>query len=155
MLATFGTAAIGFGVMLIGAVVLAIPLARLIAEPSGSLFYPRIYAEPHPPYGIPESKVAKGQYEEAMQVYEQIAAAYGDQLKAYVGMIDVAIMHLNDPARALAIYERGMAALVTQEKRDALTRMYRAIRSRLQPEPQWLTEEKQRKIGENGTCKQT
>jgi hypothetical protein len=150
MFGAFGAALIGFGIMLMGVVVLAIPIARLVAEPSGSLFYPRIHSKPHPPYSIPECKAAKGQYEEAMTLFERIAAEYPDALKAYVGMVDIAIMHLKDPARAESIYRRGLTDLRTADSREALTRMYDAIRSRLQSEPEWLTVEKRRTIGVPG-----
>ena len=50
-----------------GAIIVASPLARFIAEPAGELFYPiKRSSKPAPMYSIPQAKRAKGLYEEAM-----------------------------------------------------------------------------------------
>jgi hypothetical protein len=57
-----------------GAIIVASPLARFIAEPAGGLFYPiQRSSKPAPMYSIPQSKRAKGLYEEAKEGCEKIA----------------------------------------------------------------------------------
>lgn len=122
--------------ILAGAIIMASPLARLLAEPWGNLFYPtRHFDRPQPMYSIPQSKRAKGLYEEAIAGLERIAEEYPDEAKPYIEMIDIAIVHLNDPDRADAIYQRGISQLKKDEEKEVLARMYGAIRTRLNARP--------------------
>lgn len=118
---------------LVGAArIIAPPIARLIAEPSGSLFYPvRRFDRPQPVYSIPQSKRAKGLYEEAILGFEKIAREYPDEVKPYIEMVDIAVVNLRDPERANAIYQRGVSLLKKEEDKEVLARMYGAIRTRL------------------------
>ena len=123
---------LGMFCFLMAATLIARPIARLIAEPAGSLFFPSDrFTRPQPMYGIPESKRKKGLFEEAMADFEKIANDYPHELKPYIDMMDIAIVDLKDAERANAIYQRGISALKTTEDKETLARMYRAIRSRL------------------------
>jgi len=117
---------------LIAAVILAQPVARLLAEPFGKLFWSAAeFDRPQPMYSISAAKRKKGLYEEAMAGFEEIARKYPRELKPYIDMIDIAIVDLHDGERANAIYQRGIARLKRTEDKEALAKMYRAIRSRL------------------------
>jgi hypothetical protein len=119
-----------------GALIVASPLAGLIAEPAGSLFYPgRHSSRPQPMYSIPESKRAKGLYEEAISGFEQIAQEYPKETKPYIEMIHIAICDLNDPERANEIYRRGVFLLKKDDDKEVLATMYSAIRTRLNAKP--------------------
>jgi hypothetical protein len=119
-----------------GAIIVAGPLARLIAEPAGCLFYPGEHAsQPAPMYSIPESKRASGLYEEAISGFEQIAQDYPQEKKPYIEMIEIAICNLKDPKRANEIYRQGIAVLETDEDKESLAKMYSAIRTRLNTKP--------------------
>ena len=117
---------------LFGAIILAFPIAQLLAEPSGSLFYPTArFDRPLPMYGIPESKRKKGLYEEAMEEYEKIASEYPTEIKPYIGMIDIAVTNLKDPEWAEQIFYRGLTQIKSEADRHALNEMYVAICSTL------------------------
>ena len=119
--------------IVIGGIIIGAPLARLIAEPSGSLFYPGTRTgKVEPVYSVPESLRKKGDYEEAMAGFEAITISHPDEVKPYIEMIDIAVMDLRDANRADDIYRRGMATLGKEEDRKVLTGMHRAIRSRLE-----------------------
>ncbi len=123
---------VGVALFMVAAVTVAGPIAALLAEPAGSLYYPGGPIEEIPPmYGIPESRRKNGLLEEAMAEYEKIAAGYPRELKPYVDMIDLAILDLRDPARAEEIYRRGLATLEAEDRREALRVMYAGIRTRL------------------------
>lgn len=118
--------------IVIGAIIVAFPLARLLSEPAGELFYSnRRSSRPAPMYSIQEAKRAKGLYEEAISGFEEIAKEYPDEVKPYIEMIDIAIVNLQDPDRANEIYKLGISLLNNIEDKEALASMYRAIRSRL------------------------
>jgi len=123
---------VGMACIVVTAIILAPGLARLVAEPSGSLFYPgKRLGRPAPMYSIPQSKRKKGLCDEAMAGYEKIAAEYPGETKPYVEMIDIAIVDLRNPELAETIFRRGVSAAEKEEDRAALSKMYEAIRSRL------------------------
>lgn len=125
----------GMGFIVMAAIVVAAPLARLIAEPTGNLFYPaKRRSRPLPMYSIPQAKRKQGHYEEAIAGFEQIAADYPGEVKPYIEMVDIAIMDLKDPDRAKAIFQRGVATLKKHEDQETLARMYRAIRPHDKPQ---------------------
>lgn len=127
---------IGFVPIIVGAIIVAFPLAGLIAEPTGNLFWPSArYDRPQPAYSIPQSKRARGLYEEAMDGFEKIAEEYPQEIQPYIEMIDVAILNFHDPERAEAIFQRGVSILKKEEDRETLARMYGAIRTRLNSRP--------------------
>jgi tetratricopeptide (TPR) repeat protein len=136
LLQAFAMSLLGCASIIVAAIILAFPLARLIAESSGNLFWPGTqFFRPQPVYGIPQSKRAKGMYEEAIAGFDKIAQDYPDEVKPYIEMIDITIVNLKDPDRASAIYERGLSLLKKDEDREALARMYGAIRTRLNARP--------------------
>jgi hypothetical protein len=127
---------LGFACIMLTPVIVAPAIARLIAEPASSIYYPREETDYIPPvYGIPESKRAKGLYEEAMAGFEKIIENYPDEVRPYIEMIDIAIRNLKDPERANQIYQRGMANLKKDEAKQVLVQMYSAIRTRLNAKP--------------------
>lgn len=127
---------LGMLCLVTAAVLLAPLLARLIAEPFGNLFNPsERFDRPQPMYSVPQGQRAKGLFEEAMAGFEQIAREYPDEVQPYIEMIDIAIVNLQDQTRAAAVYQRGLAQLPKPGDRAVLTRMYDAIRSRLNPHP--------------------
>ena len=126
----------GMACLLGAAVIMAPPLVRLIAEPSGNLFWPgRRFDRPQPMYSIPQSKKAKGLYEEAIAGFEKIAEEYPEEVHPYIEIIDITIVKLKDPERANATYQRGMSVLKKDEDKEVLARMYSAIRTRLNAKP--------------------
>ena len=118
--------------VLAGAIIVAAPLARLLAEPLGGLFFPdKHYARPQPIYGIPLARKKEGRYEEALEGFRTITTQYPDEAQAWIEMIDVAVTGLKDGDGARAIFEEGMQALRQPEQRQRLAEMYAAIMSRL------------------------
>ncbi len=127
---------LGFFLFLVAAVFAAGPIARGLAEPMGSLFWPkRYYDKPQPMYGIPQSRRAKGQLEEALAEYEKIAAAHPDEVRPWLEMIDLAVHDLRDARRANLLFQAGIARLKKADDRDLLARAYAATLTRLDVRP--------------------
>ena len=111
-------------------------MAELFAEPTGNLFWPSAqYDRPQPAYSIPQSKRARGLYEETIAGFEKIAEEYPGEIQPYVEMIEIAIVNLHDPERAKAIFHRGIDVLKKDEDRETLARMYGVIRTLLNSRP--------------------
>lgn len=119
-----------------GALIVATPLARMLAESWGGLFYPvRRSSRPAPMYSIPQAKRMSGHYEEAMEGFQKIADEYPGEVQPYIEMIDIAIMNFHDPDHANEVYQRGVSLMKKQKDKEALATMYSAIRSRLGAKP--------------------
>ena len=142
-----GIALLGFAFIIAGALVLAIPLARLVGEPAGSLFYPSARFEgPQPMYGIPESKRKSGFPEEAMAGYERLAEQYPQEVKPYIAMMEIAIVDLGNVERGTRIYEKGMSVITNPDDQAALSRFYIAHCSRVAGPPEWLKQQREKVI---------
>ncbi len=122
--------------VLAGGIILARPFASLLAEPFGKLFWSgERFDRPQPMYGIPQSKRAKGLYEESMAGFAKIAKDYPNEVQPYIEMIDIAIINLKNPERANRIFQDGISALSKDEDKEALAKVYSAIRTRLNSKP--------------------
>ena len=129
--AAAGQLLFGMASLIVSGTILAWPIARLLAEPAGSLYYPGgQFDKPPPMYGIPEAKRNKGLYREALAEYARIAREYPDEVKPYEEMMDIAIVELRSPRHCDDIYRRGLAALRKEEDRKVLKARYVDIRSR-------------------------
>jgi hypothetical protein len=137
---------IGPAFIVLGAVILAPPLARLLAESSGGLFYPGGRGRKEPMYSIPEARRARGEYEEAIADLRRIAAEYPRATRPYELMLTIAIVDLKDAARAEQIYRQGLAALRKRGERDELARFFATTRTRLDPKADWQKELEGRRV---------
>ncbi len=127
---------LGFAFFLVAAIFLAGPVARLCAEPIGSLFWPRKYYDrPQPMYGIAESKRVKGFPEEALAEYEKLAAAFPGEVRPHLEMIEIALADLKDHALAETLYRRSLAFLPAPKDRELLAQVYGATHERQAPKP--------------------
>ena len=123
---------LGLGSLFAGAVVIAPVVARLLAQPAGGVFSStKRLRRAVPMYGVPESLVKKGEYQRALSAYERLARQYPDERRPHVAMIEIAIVQLRDAELAEALYRRGLAALQHAEDRDALSRIYEAMKTTL------------------------
>jgi hypothetical protein len=84
-------------------IIIARPLAALMAEPTGSLFFPRRAAEPQPGYSRAVAQRKRGQFNQAIAEYESIATQFPTEVRAFVAMIEIAIVDLHDAERARQI----------------------------------------------------
>jgi len=135
----------GLAPLLVAAIILAFPFAEMLAEPISGLGYPGGRRERPPPmYSVQEAKRAKGLYEEAMAGLEEILLKYPQEARAYIALVEIAIVDLKDPERASDIYDRGIGALTKETDRHALTQMYLGNCSRLTEHPEWLRKEQER-----------
>jgi tetratricopeptide (TPR) repeat protein len=131
-----GGAFIGFGLFLIASILLAFPLANLLAAAWDRFLWSKSYYDkPQPMYGIPQSRRAKGHPEEALAEYEKIAAAYPNETRPWLDMVAIAIEDLKDAQRAQVLFERGIALLNNPDDKDLLARTYSETRTRLDIHP--------------------
>lgn len=136
-LGAIGGAMVGLGLIVLAAIVLAIPVASLVAEPSGSIFYPTMRRRRPPPmYGIPESQVKRGDYSAAMETYAKITRSHPEEVRPYAAMMEIAILHQHDLALGSEIYRSALKAFSDEESRMWIMSRYRetSARERVQTE---------------------
>ncbi len=114
--------------LLIGGFILGPPIARLISQPVGGLFHPdNATGIPPPQYSMAKAKRSKGLFEEAFDEYRKISDQYPEEIKPYLEMIDIAILHLKDRKRAERIYEKALVNLKDKPNIEMIKRSYEEI----------------------------
>jgi hypothetical protein len=112
----------------VSAIIVAPSIARLIAEPTGAVYYSkRPYIQPPPDYAVPQILREKGRYGEAMLEYEKITGKYPEEIKPYIEMMDIAILDLKDSKLTKAIFDRGLSSLQNDNDRDVLKIAYATV----------------------------
>ena len=129
-------ALVGFCLYLAASILLAIPIASMIASAFDRFLWSKSYYDkPQPMYGIPQSRRACKRPEEAIAEYEKILAQFPLETLPWLEMVAIAIEDLRDPERARSILERGQAALAKPEDRLLLAQTYSEILTRLDVPP--------------------
>lgn len=129
----FGAGLLAITCFLTAAISIAPPVAQLIGEQAGKLFYSgEQFDRPQPMFSIPEGKRKSGYYQEAFDGFQKIADEYPQELKAYIEMIDIAIVDMKNKKLANSVFHQGIATLVEKQDRDSLAGMYKALSSRLE-----------------------
>ena len=123
---------IGLGLVVLTAILLAPMVSRLIAMPSGALFYPQLRARrPAPMYNQAESRRKEGRFDEAMDLLQAIAEKYPRELRPYLDMIEIAFVDLRNPKLANATYQRAMRSFTKRRDRRLLEATFNTQRERL------------------------
>jgi len=118
----------GVAMFVVAAIIMGTPLARLVAEFVSNIFYPsEHYNKPQPVYGIPEAKRMKGLFQEAFDDFQKLSQEFPQELKAYIEMIDIAIVDMNNPDLASSVYQHGLETLKEEKAREVLSGRYKAI----------------------------
>lgn len=118
----------GMAIFLSAAIIMGMPLANLVAEFLGNLVYTsEHYKKPQPVYGIPEANRMKGLFQEAFEGFHKIAQEHPQELKAYINMIEIALVDLKSPDLASSVYSRGMDTLDKEKAREVLSRRYKEL----------------------------
>jgi len=126
----------GYPFWMIASIIIAFPVAGILAAPFGTFFLPGDrYSRPLPMYSIPESLRKQDRIPEAMAKYREITEKYPKEVKPWVQMVRLAHLELKDRNLADELLEEGLKALKKEASREELTRMHQAITSMRQEAP--------------------
>lgn len=118
----------GMAAFIVASIIMGLPLAGVVAEFLGNLVYTsEHYRKPQPVYGIPEAKRVKGLFQEAFEDFQKLSQEHPQELRAYIEMIDIALVEMKNPDLASSVYQCGMEVLEKQEAREVLTRKYEEL----------------------------
>ena len=111
-----GFAAVGpllFSLMLIcaGGFVMAPGLARGVAAPMGRLFYPHKPLEPAPLFSLSRGLRHQGRFNDAMNEYRKVISEFPDAKDAYLEMIDMAVLEMDDRSLGRKILLEALVAI--------------------------------------------
>ena len=121
----------GLACILAAALVVAKPLAALVAEPVLSLFFPRHRARHEPAYSRADAIRLRGRYEDAIAAYQDIADEFPNELRPYVAMMEIALQNLGDAEFGDAIVKRGLTLLRDDPQRHELLRRRDAVKAKM------------------------
>ena len=127
-----------FGLLLLALAgwILAEPVALAVSSGFGIYHQGGSRKGPLPAYSLPESKLRKGLFDEAYQLYSEIALEHPQELNAYLGMIRVAQLHLEDPEKAREAFHWGLSVLTDSRSRRALAMEYSELTELEGPPPE-------------------
>jgi hypothetical protein len=121
---------LGLACAVAAGIIIGRPIAGLVAEPAGSLFFPRSAARPEPGYSLPDTLRKRGQYEQALTEYAKITVQFPAELRAYIAMMEIALVDLHDRERTQVIARLALGQLADEPQRMELLRVHRMLASR-------------------------
>lgn len=122
----------GLGLVVLASILLAPLLARVIAHPAGSLYYPGTRSwTPPPMYSQVEARRKDGRLDEAMDLLQSIADQYPRELRPYLDMIEIAFLELRNPELANAVYRRSRQLFTRRRERKVIEKTFTIQRDRL------------------------
>jgi tetratricopeptide (TPR) repeat protein len=124
----------GTVLLLIGATILALPLAERFSGWTGAILWSEERGKPEPAYSIPEALLKRERYAEALEEFEKLSQQFPEEFRPYQAMLEITLIHQKDRKRAGAIYQRGMRALKQAEQRELLRKIYNALLARELPD---------------------
>lgn len=111
--------------LIAAAAIAARPIVYVLTGRTGTLLFPdHRSGKPPPAYSTAEACRIKGDFVQALQLYEEIVTSHPKELRAYVAIIEIALENVNDAALAKKTLDRGLAAISTENGRRYLQETY-------------------------------
>ncbi len=102
---------LAFLLIVIGGLIFAPGLARGVAAPFGRFFYPDIPLDAAPLFSLPRGYRQQGRWDDALDEYRLLTTEFPDALDAYLEMIDMVILEMNDRELGREIMLEAMVAV--------------------------------------------
>ena len=98
--------------LLVGAILMAKPIAGLIGDLMANLFMPGDRnARPQPMYSIPEGRMTAEDYAGALEAYAELAAEHPEEVAPHLRMMEIWLRHYKDPASARTIHRNALLSI--------------------------------------------
>jgi len=126
----FGRVLICVPFLILGAIFLAKPIAHLVAVPFVGMLFPDDHSYLPPPiYRLPEMYVNQGRLLDAVEEYRKIIHNHPRETRAYLALLEVYFLHMNNLPEAEKTYRAGLRRLRNPEDRMKLTETYQALQA--------------------------
>ena len=104
------------------------PLSALVADPLGSIFFPKSSnTEINLMFSMPEARIMEGRYEEALELLKKMIPKDTQRLEIYMRIMNLAVNRLQQPETARDAFHIGMKNLKNLRKRKVLAHEYRRL----------------------------
>ena len=115
--------------LVIPAFIMAGPIASMVTGPVGGVFHPGRRTGGSMMYSIPEARIAHGRFDEAMDLYREMAIKSPNTTEIYLRMIRLAADLMEDMDLAHDVLSMGLRNLRDQKERETLAAEYRRLRN--------------------------
>ncbi len=137
MMGVFGQLIFAFMALVTAGFIVGYGFARLIGSNFRKLYYNRTYHDkPIPLYSMVEARIKTENFDEAIELLEDIVEENPGDPEPFIKMIEVAIKHKDDPEQAEFFYMTAVTALTNEDSLQKLNAMYNAMKK-------WRKEEKE------------
>jgi hypothetical protein len=100
------------GVLIVGAILLAKPLAGWIGDWMSGLFMPgERHSRPQPMYSIPEGRMSAEDYPGALEAYAALAAEHPEEIAPHLRMMEIWLRVYKDPDSARVIRDNALLSI--------------------------------------------
>lgn len=116
------------GVLIVGAILLARPLAGWIGDLLANLFMPgERHTRPQPMYSIPEGRMAAGDYAGALEAYAELAAEHPREIVPHLRMMEIRLRIDRDPEAARFLRDRALVSIKGRKNRERFAAAARLV----------------------------
>lgn len=106
------------GALIVGAILLAKPLAGLLGDWMSGLFMPgERHARPQPMYSIPEGRMKAEDYPGALEAYAELAAQHPEEIAPHLRMMEIWLRVYRDPEAARTIRDNALLTIKGKKNR--------------------------------------
>lgn len=116
------------GVLIVGALLLAKPIAGWFGDLLANLFMPgERHDRPQPMYSIPEGRAAREDYAGALEAYAELAAEHPQEIAPHLRMMEIWLRVYKDPEAARTISDNALVSIKGKKNKEKFAAASRVI----------------------------
>lgn len=116
------------GVLIVGAILLAKPVAGWFGDLLANLFMPgERNNRPQPMYSIPEGRAAREDYAGALEAYAELAAEHPGEIAPHLRMMEIWLRVYQDPDSARTIRDNALVSIKGKKNKEKFAAASRVI----------------------------
>ena len=116
------------GVLIVGAILLAKPIAGWFGDLLANLFMPGERNDrPQPMYSIPEGRAAREDYAGALEAYAELATEHPGEIAPHLRMMEIWLRVYKDPESARTIRDNALVSIKGKKNKEKFAAASRGI----------------------------
>ena len=107
------------GVLIVGAILLAKPIAGWVGDLLANLFMPgERHSRPQPMYSIPEGRMAREDYAGALEAYAELASQHPEEIAPHLRMMEIWLRVYKDQDAARTIRDNALVTIKGRKNKE-------------------------------------
>ena len=107
------------GVLIVGAILLAKPIAGWVGDLLANLFMPgERHSRPQPMYSIPEGRMAREDYAGALEAYTELASQHPEEIAPHLRMMEIWLRVYKDQDAARTIRDNALVTIKGRKNKE-------------------------------------